>query len=121
MKAIITSGLLLGAAYGLMAPAIAGPYVNVESEAGFSGSDYVGSYVHSHLGYEQKVGTNTKVYGQIGPTVVFQDNQALSTRLGAKVGGKVVITPKADLYGEFKMVTGDASKYAVKGGVTYRF
>ena len=39
MKSIIASGLLLGMAHGA---AIAGPYVNVENNAGFTGSDFTG-------------------------------------------------------------------------------
>ena len=121
MKSIITSGLLLGAAHGLMAPAIAGPYVNVESETGFKGGNYDSSVIHSHVGYEQKVSDSTTVYGQVGPSVVFEDGEQLSTRLGAKVGGKIAVNQSADVYGEVKMLTGTTNKYGLKAGVKYRF
>ena len=49
MKSIIASGLLLGMAHGA---AIAGPYVNVETNSGFVGSDYTGSATDVHVGIE---------------------------------------------------------------------
>ena len=62
MKSIIASGLLLGMAHGA---AIAGPYVNVENNAGFTGSDFTSQVptsmsvmslkVHSVLGESKAV------------------------------------------------------------------
>ena len=49
MKSIIASGLLLGMAHGA---AIAGPYVNVETNSGFVGNDYTGSATDVHVGVE---------------------------------------------------------------------
>ena len=49
MKSIIASGLLLGMAHGA---AIAGPYVNVENNAGFTGSDFTSQTTDFHVGYE---------------------------------------------------------------------
>ena len=50
MKSIIASGLLLGMAHGA---AQAGPYVNVEANSGFTGSDYTGTATTDvHVGYE---------------------------------------------------------------------
>ena len=52
MKSIIASGLLLGMAHGA---AIAGPYVNVENNAGFTGSDFTGQVTTDfHVGYESE-------------------------------------------------------------------
>ena len=49
MKSIIASGLLLGMAHGA---AIAGPYVNVEANSGWTGSDYGGTSIDNHIGFE---------------------------------------------------------------------
>ena len=46
MKSIIASGLLLGMAHGA---AIAGPYVNVEANSGWTGTDYGGSVIDNTL------------------------------------------------------------------------
>ena len=48
MKKIIA--ILSAAALG--APAIAGPYANVEANSGWSGTDYGGTVIDNHLGYE---------------------------------------------------------------------
>ena len=48
MKSIIAAGLLLS--FG--SAAIAGPYVNVESNSATAGSDYIGSVIDNHIGYE---------------------------------------------------------------------
>jgi hypothetical protein len=32
--------------------AMAGPYVNVEANSGFAGSDYTGTTIDTHVGYE---------------------------------------------------------------------
>ena len=48
MKSLIIAGLLISAA----GAAQAGPYVNVETNSGFAGSDYTGSATDVHVGYE---------------------------------------------------------------------
>ena len=48
----------LAAAAAVAAPsaALAGPYVNVEANSGWTGSDYTGTTTDAHLGYEGTVG-----------------------------------------------------------------
>ena len=48
MKKIIA--ILSAAALGT--PALAGPYVNIENNAGFTGSNFNGHVTDFHLGYE---------------------------------------------------------------------
>ena len=49
---MIKSAIALVAAAPLMAaPALAGPYVNVEANSGFTGSDYTGTTTDAHVGY----------------------------------------------------------------------
>ncbi|MGA1433630.1 MAG: hypothetical protein ACO32T_07615, partial [Candidatus Nanopelagicaceae bacterium] len=43
---------VLAAAPLFAGAAMAGPYVNVEGNAGVVGSDYVGTLVETHVGYE---------------------------------------------------------------------
>ena len=48
---MIKSAIALAAAAPLMAaPALAGPYVNVETNAGWTGGDYTGSTTDLHVG-----------------------------------------------------------------------
>ena len=56
IKTLIASGVAVSAVV-LGSPAIAGPYVNVENNAGFAGGDgldmdFTGSVTDLHIGYE---------------------------------------------------------------------
>ena len=55
MKSIIIAA---AAAPFIAAPAMAGPYVNVEANTGWVGSDYEGTVIESHVGYEGDLGEN---------------------------------------------------------------
>ena len=51
------SATALAAAAPLMAaPALAGPYVNVETNASWDGDDYTGATTDIHVGYEGEAG-----------------------------------------------------------------
>ena len=114
MKSIIIAGLLLGAAHGA---AQAGPYVNVEANSGFTGSDYTGTATDVHVGYE---GANWYVQG--GPVVLAPDGGDTDVELSGKAGGSVSLTEKLGAYGEVSFVTGDDDNgYGTKVGVKYSF
>ena len=51
------------------AAALAGPYVNVETNAGWTGDDYTGATTDIHVGYEGEVGA-ASYYVQVGASVV---------------------------------------------------
>ena len=44
--------IVLTAAATLSAPVLAGPYVNVETKASYTGSDYTSRATDLHVGYE---------------------------------------------------------------------
>ena len=114
MKSIIASGLLLGMAQGA---AIAGPYVNVEANSGFTGSDYTGTVIDNHIGYE---GSNWYIQG--GPSIVSPDGGESEVELSGKVGGSVPLSEKLGAYGELSVITGnDNNGYGTKVGVKYTF
>ena len=116
MKSIIASGLLLGMAHG----AIAGPYVNVENNAGFTGSDFNGHQTDFHVGYE--AGNEVASWGfQGGPSVVSPDNEESDTIMTGKVFGSVGVTEKLGVYGELSATFDDVSSYGTKAGVKYSF
>jgi len=113
MKSIIASGLLLGMAHGA---AIAGPYVNVETNSGFVGNDYTGSATDVHVGVE---GTNWYVQG--GPALLAPDGADGDVELSGKAGGSYPVSDKLSVYGEFSFLTGDETNYGTKVGAKYNF
>ena len=113
MKSIIASGLLLGMAHGA---AIAGPYANIESNAGYTGSDYTGAATDVHIGYE---GANWYVQG--GTTLVQPDGDDATVELSGKAGGSYSLSGALSLYGEVSFITGDENGYGTKVGAKYKF
>ena len=53
--------------------ALAGPYVNVETNAGWTGADYAGATTDLHVGYEGPLGESGSYYVQGGASVVTPD------------------------------------------------
>ena len=72
------SAIALAAAAPLLAaPALAGPYVNVEANAGWDGDDYTGATTDIHR-HEGEVGTAS--YYVQAPAIVATDGAENSTR-----------------------------------------
>ena len=73
---MIKSAIALAAAAPLMAaPALAGPYVNVETNAGWDGDDYTGATTDIHVGYEGELvllPTTSKQVQQSSPMMVLR-------------------------------------------------
>ena len=103
MKAL----LLAGAASFLAAPAFAGPYVNIENNAGFTGSDFEGSVTETHVGYESALGESSAWYIQAGPALVSPDGEDLTTELSGKVGIGADVTETIGVYAEIAAQTSD--------------
>jgi len=102
--------------------AMAGPYVNVENNAGFTGSDFNGSVTDFHVGYSGEAGA-LGYYIQGGPTLVAIDGADTETGFSGKVGGSVAATESLSVYGEVSLSTagpGD-NGYGTKAGVTWHF
>ena len=114
MKSIIAAGLLLGMAHGA---AIAGPYVNVEANSGWSGTNYGGTAIDNHVGIE-----GDGWYLQGGPSIVSPDGGDSTVELSGKAGGSVGLSEDLSLYGEVSFITGeDDNNYGTKVGVKYTF
>ena len=114
--------LILASAF-VAAPAIAGPYVNVESNASYTGSDYTNATTDFHVGYEGEVNIFTW-YVQGGPAVVAVDSEDNDTQLSGKAGGNIAATENLDFYGEISVLTteGDADNaWGTKLGAKYKF
>ena len=103
-------------------PAMAGPYVNVESNANYSGSDYTSRATDLHIGYENNIG-DLAYYIQGGKTINAADGVDSESNFSGKLGGSVSATDKLGLYGEvsFAAVEDEDNNYATKLGAKYSF
>ena len=120
--------LIIAAAAPLMAaPAMAGPYVNVETNAGYVGNEYEGAVTETHVGYEGDLGENSGWYLQAGPAFVSPDGEDATTELSGKVGLSVGVTERLSVYGEVAAITSGEMDFdedlniGVKAGATFRF
>jgi hypothetical protein len=104
----------------MAAPAFAKPYVNVEANSGFTGSDYSGTTTDFHVGVDGAEGT-ASWYLQGGPSIVSPDGGESETILTAKVGGGVGVTEALSVYGEISAAFDDVNSYGTKAGLKYRF
>ena len=120
---MIKSALAAVAALPILgSAALAGPYVNVESNSGFVGSDFEGTVTETHVGFEGELGSDAGWYAQAGPAFVVTDGEDSETELSGKAGIGVDITESLNLYGEVSFITGDDDTgYGTKLGATYRF
>ena len=106
--------------------ALAGPYVNVETNASWAGDDYVGALTDIHVGYEGEVGS-AGVYVQGGPAILAVDGVENETRFSGKVGVDFPVSDAIGVYGELSAVTAtdefelDDLSVGGKLGVKYTF
>jgi len=105
--------------------ALAGPYVNVEANSGFTGSDYSGTNTDLHVGYEGAIGENSSYYVQAGATVLSPDSGEGDTVPSGKAGLGLALTDALGAYGEVSFVgSGDSNVdrgYGTKLGLKYSF
>ena len=123
---MIKSAIALAAAAPLMAaPALAGPYVNVETNAGWTGGDYTGATTDLHVGYEGPVGESASYYVQVGASVVSPDGAESDNVPSGKAGLGVALSDALGAYGEVSFIgSGDADVdrgYGTKVGLKYSF
>ena len=105
--------------------ALAGPYVNVETNAGWTGSDYAGATTDIHLGYEGALGEDASYYIQGGIAVVTPDDGDTDTVPSGKAGLCLALSDALCAYGEFSFQgSGDSDidyGYGGKVGLKYNF
>ena len=105
--------------------AVAGPYVNVEANAGWTGDDYTGATTDIHVGYEGALGeSGASYYVQAGPAIVAADGVDTETRFSGKAGVGVPVSDAIGVYGEVSFLTADDSDDLGVGGklgVKYNF
>ena len=117
-----TIALALAASTIASAPAMAGVYVNVESNASYTGSDYTSRTTDLHVGYEGDVG-DLGYYIQGGPALVNGDAVDGTSEFSGKLGGTVAASDNLDVYGEVSFITDEDADnaYGTKLGVKYNF
>jgi hypothetical protein len=107
------------------AAALAGPYVNVETNAGWTGTNYTGAATDFHVGYEGELGESAAWYVQGGASYLAPDGADSDTVPSGKAGISVAATESVGVYGEVSFVgSGDSDidrGYGGKLGVKYNF
>jgi hypothetical protein len=105
--------------------ALAGPYVNVETNAGWTGDDYSGATTDFHLGYEGALGDSASYYVQGGASLVSPDGAESDTVPSGKAGLGFGVTDALGAYGEVSFIgSGDDDidrGYGAKLGLKYNF
>ena len=89
----------------LSSAALAGPYVNLETNAGFVGNDYQGALTEYHVGYEGPVGESASWYIQGGPATSHASGEDTKVEGSGKVGIGVDVTESLNIYGEIAVIT----------------
>ena len=104
------------------APVMAGPYVNVESNANYTGSDYESRSTDLHIGYENNLG-DLAYYIQGGKTINAVDGVDSESNFSGKLGGNISATDKLGIYAEvsFAQVEDADNTYGTKLGAKYSF
>ena len=105
------------------AAALAGPYVNVETNAGWVGDDYTAATTDLHVGFEGEAGT-ASYYVQAGPAIVAVDGEETDTQFSGKAGVGLPVSDALGVYGELSFLTADDDDdFGVGGklGVKYNF
>ena len=105
--------------------AFAGPYVNVETNAGWTGADYAGATTDLHVGYEGALGESASYYVQAGASLVSPDGGVTDTVPSGKAGLGFAVTDALGAYGEVSFIgSGDDDidrGYGAKLGLKYSF
>ena len=105
------------------AAALAGPYVNVETNAGWVGDDYTAATTDLHVGFEGEAGV-ASYYVQAGPAIVAVDGEDTDTQFSGKAGLGLPVSDAIGVYGELSFLTADDDDdFGLGGklGVKYNF
>ena len=105
--------------------ALAGPYVNVEANSGWSGSNYAGTTTDAHVGYEGALGESGSWYVQGGASFVSPDGGETDTVPSGKAGLGLAVTERLGAYGEVSFIGSGSDDidrgYGTKLGLKYSF
>jgi hypothetical protein len=119
-KSVFAASAALFASAGA---ALAGPYVNIETNAGWVGDDYTAATTDLHVGFEGEAGA-ASYYIQAGPAIVAVDGEETDTQFSGKAGIGVPVSDALGVYGEMSFLTAeDDDDFGLGGklGVKYNF
>jgi len=119
-KSVFAASAALFASAGA---ALAGPYVNVETNAGWVGDDYTAATTDLHVGFEGEAGA-ASYYIQAGPAIVAVDGEETDTQFSGKAGLGLPVSDALGVYGEVSFLTAeDEDDFGLGGklGVKYNF
>ena len=119
-KSVFAASAALFASAGA---ALAGPYVNIETNAGWVGDDYTAATTDLHVGFEGEAGA-ASYYIQAGPAIVAVDGEETDTQFSGKAGVGVPVSEALGVYGEVSFLTAeDEDDFGLGGklGVKYNF
>jgi hypothetical protein len=119
-KSVFAASAALFASAGA---ALAGPYVNIETNAGWVGDDYTAATTDLHVGFEGEAGA-ASYYVQAGPAIVAVDGEETDTQFSGKAGVGVPVSEAIGVYGELSFLTADDDDdFGLGGklGVKYNF
>ena len=104
------------------APAMAGVYINAESNASYTGNDFTSRTTDLHIGYEGDVG-DLGYYIQGGPAFQSPDGADGTTDFSGKLGASVAASENVGVYGEVSFKTDETADnaYGTKIGAKYSF
>ncbi len=104
------------------APAMAGIYINAESNGSYTGNNFTSRTTDLHIGYEGEVG-QLGYYIQGGPAFTSPDGADGNTDFSGKLGGSIAASEKFDVYGEVSFLTDETADtaYGTKIGAKYKF
>ena len=102
IAAVAASPFLLAGA------AVAGPYVNVESNLSYPDGEYSAATTDIHIGYEGTTGTEGKIayYVQGGPSLNHSETtDDTETEISGKIGASVPVSEDLAAYAEISGAT----------------
>ena len=104
------------------APAMAGVYINAESNGSYTGNNFTSRTTDLHIGYEGTTGS-LGYYIQGGPAFTSPDGADGNTDFSGKLGASVAASEKFDIYGEVSFLTDEVTDtaYGTKIGAKYKF
>ena len=117
LKALLVSSAVVGSAV-LASPALADVYVNPEFNGGWSGSDFTGSVLEGHVGWEKD-----SFYIQGGPAYAQPDGGEAELGFSGKMGIGASVSESFGVYGEVSAAKFDDAEtgYGLKVGAKYSF
>ena len=85
--------------------AIAGPYLESETNIGWQDGKYGSALTEVHVGFEDSLGKNSAWYIQAGPAFRSTDGEGTEYLASGKVGISTALTEKLGAYGELSALS----------------